>query len=161
MYRAVELTRSDCDLHRFVWRSDHNALLTDYRMTRVTFGVSAPSFAAYMAEKQNAIDHAQEFPLAAEAARKCFYVDDCLMGADDPRSNNSYRACLLVVVSHSENGTPAIRLRWKKSQRNSETLAISKPSPKSMNKPKHSASNGTYQPMSSDSLLPKHYLRLP
>ena len=86
MYRAVELTRSDRDLHRFVWRSDHNTPLTDYRMTRVTFGVSASSFAANMAVKQNAIDHAQEFPLAAEATQKCFYVDDCLTGADDPRS---------------------------------------------------------------------------
>ena len=86
MYRAVELTRSDRDLHRFVWRSDPNAPLTDYRMTRVTFGVSASSFAANMAVRQNAIDHVQEFPLAAEAAQKCFYVDDCLAGADDPRS---------------------------------------------------------------------------
>jgi hypothetical protein len=24
MYRAVELTKSDRDLHRFVWRSDHH-----------------------------------------------------------------------------------------------------------------------------------------
>jgi hypothetical protein len=86
MYRAVELTRSDRDLHRFVWRSDPNAPLTDYRMTRVTFGVSASSFAANMAVKQNAIDYAQEFPSAAEIAKKCFYVDDCLTGADDLKS---------------------------------------------------------------------------
>ena len=39
-----------------------------------------------MAVKQNAIDHAQEFPFAAEIARKCFYVDDCLTGADEPKS---------------------------------------------------------------------------
>ena len=86
MYRAVELTRSDRDLHRFVWRSDPNAPLTDYCMTRVTFGVSASSFAANMAVKQNAIDYAQEFPLAAEIAKKCFYVDDCLTGADELKS---------------------------------------------------------------------------
>jgi hypothetical protein len=77
MYRAVKLTESDRDLHRFVWRSDSNALLKDYRMTRVTFGVSASSFAANMAVKQNATEYAQEFPLAADVIRKCFYVDDC------------------------------------------------------------------------------------
>ena len=44
-------------------------------MTRVTFGVAV---------KQNAIEHAQEYPLATEVAQKCFYVDDCLTGADDP-----------------------------------------------------------------------------
>ena len=69
MYRAVKLTESDRDLHRFVWRSDSNALLKDYRMTRVTFGVSASSFAANMAVKQNATEYAQEFP---RASSRCY-----------------------------------------------------------------------------------------
>ena len=56
--------------------------LRDYRMTRVTFGVSASSFAANMAVKQNALDHAVEFPRAAKVVDKSFYVDDCLSGAD-------------------------------------------------------------------------------
>ena len=86
MYRAVELTKSDRDLHRFVWRSDPSTQLKDYRMTRLTFGVSASSFAANMAVKQNAIEHAQEFPLAADVVQKGFYVDDCLTGTDDPES---------------------------------------------------------------------------
>ena len=51
-------------------------------MTRVTFGVSASSFAANMAMKHNALDHALEFPKAAEAVKSAFYVDDCLTGAD-------------------------------------------------------------------------------
>lgn len=49
MYRAVELAVADHDLHRFVWRSSRIEPLRDYRMTRVTFGVSASSFAANMA----------------------------------------------------------------------------------------------------------------
>ena len=36
MYRAIELVESDRDLHRFVWRSDPDNPLQDYRMTRVT-----------------------------------------------------------------------------------------------------------------------------
>ena len=48
MYRAIELTDADKDLHRFVWRSNSSDPLKDYRMTRVTFGVSASSFAANM-----------------------------------------------------------------------------------------------------------------
>ena len=84
MYRAIELTLTDRDLHRFVWRANPKEVLKDYRMTRVTFGVSASSFAANMAVKQNAMDHAHEYPLAAEVVEKSFYVDDCLSGADDP-----------------------------------------------------------------------------
>ena len=86
MYRAVKLTESDKDLHTFVWRSQPNESLKDYRMTRITFGVSASSFAANMAVKQNAIDHADEFPVASEVVRKSFYVDDCLTGALDSKS---------------------------------------------------------------------------
>ena len=82
MYRAIELDPSDRDLHRFVWRNNVKDPLQDYRMTRVTFGVSASSFAANMAVKQNAIDFATEFPNAAKMVDKSLYVDDCLTGAD-------------------------------------------------------------------------------
>ena len=51
-------------------------------MTRVTFGVSASSFAANMAVKQNAVDYAMEYPLAAKCVDTSFYVDDGLTGAD-------------------------------------------------------------------------------
>ena len=84
MYRAVELIPADRDLHRFVWRNDPQDNLLDYRMTRVTFGVSASSFAANVAVKQNALqlDHAMEYPLAAKCVDTSFYVDDGLTGAD-------------------------------------------------------------------------------
>lgn len=81
MYGAVELSESDKDLHRFVWRSQPNKSLKDYKMTIVMFGVSTSSFAANMVVKQNAIDHADEFPVASEVVHKSFYVDDSLTGA--------------------------------------------------------------------------------
>ena len=84
MYRAVELSITDRDYHRFVWRSNPNEPLQDYRMTRVTFGVSASSFVANMAVRQNSIDHANRYPLAAKVVEENFYVDDCLTGAETP-----------------------------------------------------------------------------
>ena len=56
MYRAIELTPEDRDLHRFLWRQSPNQPLRDFRMTRITFGVSASSFVANMSIKQNALD---------------------------------------------------------------------------------------------------------
>ena len=82
MYRAVLLPEQQKDLHRFVWRTDDTQPLRDFRMTRLTFGVSASSFAANMAMKQNALDHASAYPLAAQAVVDSFYVDDGLTGAD-------------------------------------------------------------------------------
>ena len=79
MYRAIKLAESDRDLHRFVWRSNPDDPLRDYRMTRIMFGVSASSFVANMSVKQNALDHALEFPKAANVVETSFYVDDCSM----------------------------------------------------------------------------------
>ena len=84
MYRAILLTPSDKDLHRFVWRDSPNSELKDYRMTRVTFGVSASSFIANMCVKQNSIDFREKFPNAAREVERSFYVDDFLGGADSP-----------------------------------------------------------------------------
>ena len=82
MYRAVELTPSDRDFHRFVWRNSPDETLRDFRMTRLTFGVSASSFLANMCVKQNAIALSHLFPLASTAVESSFYVDDCLTDAD-------------------------------------------------------------------------------
>ena len=62
MYRAVLLPDYQRDLHRFVWRDSPDEPLVDYRMKRLTFGVSASSFAANMAVRQNALNHAKEYP---------------------------------------------------------------------------------------------------
>jgi hypothetical protein len=82
MYRAIQLVESDKDYHRFVWRSSQDEPLVDYRMTRVTFGVAASSFAANMAVKQNAMDFGDKYPLAAAVVDDSLYVDDCIAGAD-------------------------------------------------------------------------------
>ena len=82
MYRAILLSEADKDLHRFVRRSDPKATLLDYRMTRITFGVSSPSFVANMCIKQNALDFSMKYPYAAKVVADSFYVDDCLTGFD-------------------------------------------------------------------------------
>ena len=99
MYRAVQLTDSDKDLHRFIWRRNPDEPLQDYRMTRVTFGVSASSFAANMAVKQNALDFALEFPHAAAAVEKSFYVDDGLTEADTVQEAINLQAQLQKLFS--------------------------------------------------------------
>ena len=51
-------------------------------MTRLTFGVSASSYTANMAVRQNAMDFGIQYPLAAQKVYEAFYVDDGLTGAD-------------------------------------------------------------------------------
>ena len=100
MYRAIELTKSDRDLHRFVWRKNPKDPLLDYRMTQVTFGVSASSFAANMLVKQNALDFSMDYPLAADAVNRAFYVDDGLTGADSTEEAIELQRQLQDLFSH-------------------------------------------------------------
>ena len=79
--KCTVLIPSDRDLHRFVWRRTPEEPLQDYRMTRVTIGVSTSFFAGNMSVKQNALDFAVDYPQVAKVVGR-FYVDDGLTGAD-------------------------------------------------------------------------------
>ena len=82
MYREIELAEADRDLHRFLWRADPKDAILDYRMKRVTFGVSASPYLAIRTLQQTAADHGQEHPDASHHIYNSFYVDDFLAGAD-------------------------------------------------------------------------------
>ena len=82
MYREVGLAVKDRNLHRFVWRPTREELLQDYRMTRVTFGVSCSPYLAIRTLLQTARDHGGDHPRASHHIMKSFYVDDLLAGAD-------------------------------------------------------------------------------
>ena len=100
MYCAIELTKSDRALHRFVWRRNPKDPLLDYRMTRVTIGVSASSFAANMSVKQNTLDYAMEYPLVVDTVNRAFYVDDGLTGADSTEEAIELQRQLQDLFSH-------------------------------------------------------------
>ena len=77
MFREVSLHLEDRDLHRYVMKNENEeGLVEDWRMTRVTFGVTSSPFLATQVLRQVAIDHQQEFPEAAALITSSFYVDD-------------------------------------------------------------------------------------
>ena len=82
MYREVKLSPQDKDLHRFLWRASPNLPVQDYRMTRVTFGVSASPYLAVKTLQQTAEEHGEEYPNVTQHIKTSFYVDDFLGGAN-------------------------------------------------------------------------------
>ena len=89
MFREVGLHSKEQDLHRYLMSGGVSQGLEDWRMTRLTFGVTSSPFLASQVLRQVAKDYQEEFPLAAEIIRSTFYVDDCLTGAstlDEARS---------------------------------------------------------------------------
>ena len=89
MYREVALVPADKDLHRFLWRAKPEDPIEDYRMTRVTFGVSASPYLAVRTLQQAATDHGEGHPAAVDHILNSFYVDDLLAGADTPEEATS------------------------------------------------------------------------
>ena len=85
MYREVKLSPQDKDLHRFIWRASPSLPIQDYRMTRVTFGVSASPYLAVRTLQQTAEDHGEDYPKSTHHIKNSFYVDDFLGGADTPQ----------------------------------------------------------------------------
>ena len=82
MYREVQLSVQDRDLHRFLWRATPSEPLQDFRMVRVTFGVKTSPYLAIRTLQQTARDHAAELPNVHNHVHNSFYVDDLLAGAN-------------------------------------------------------------------------------
>ena len=102
MYRAVHLKHEDRDLHRFLWRENPNDPLTDFCMTRVTFGVRSSPYLSIRTLQQVAHDFGHLYPVAHPLLLNSFYVDDLLTGADTIEQSQSIqqqsRALLLKRV---------------------------------------------------------------
>ena len=64
MFREVGLHSSERDYHRFLLRNCQGNI-QDWRMTRLTFGVTSSPFLATQVLRQVAQDHGKEFPRVA------------------------------------------------------------------------------------------------
>ena len=100
MFREVGLAESDRDLHRFLHENSYGQI-QDWRMCRVTFGITSSPFLASQVLPQTAEDHKDQYPDAAAIVQKSFYVDDCLTEADDLDVAKQLRSDLNDLLSLS------------------------------------------------------------
>lgn len=80
MYRMVRVADDDCEYQRIVWRNEPEDEICDYKLLTVTFGTAAAPYLAVKALNQVAIDHKEQYPIAAEKVAKEFYMDDLMTG---------------------------------------------------------------------------------
>ncbi|XP_045446747.1 uncharacterized protein LOC123654934 [Melitaea cinxia] len=80
MYRQVKIARKHVDYQRIVWREETDSEIKDYRLLRVTFGISCAPYLAVKAMHQLSIDEGHYFPLAANRVRTDFYMDNLMTG---------------------------------------------------------------------------------
>ncbi|XP_030763227.1 uncharacterized protein LOC115887855 [Sitophilus oryzae] len=83
MYRMVNVTESDKDLQRIVWRSSPDEELKTYKLNTVTYGTASAPFLAIPSLHQVAYDNLKQYPEACKVILKDFYVDDLIFGTSN------------------------------------------------------------------------------
>ena len=81
MFRVIHLSSNERDYHRFLFRG-RDRQIANYRMKRLTLGVSSLPYLSTQVLNQAAEDMQEQHPLAAATAKSCFYVNDYLSGAE-------------------------------------------------------------------------------
>ena len=97
MFCEISQDKSKYDFHHFIHRGASEEL-HDYRMCRLTFGVtSSPYHLASQVLLQLADDYENECPQASKIIRSCFYVDDCLTGASTIEESQELQQKLVEI----------------------------------------------------------------
>ncbi|XP_050544329.1 uncharacterized protein LOC126907248 [Daktulosphaira vitifoliae] len=82
MYRQVKICEPHQQLQKIIWRDRPTETLKTYVLTTVTYGTAAAPYLAVRTLHQLAKDEGDNLPVAAQAIKCDFYVDDLLTGAD-------------------------------------------------------------------------------
>lgn len=99
MYRQVLLHPQDCRFHAFLFRPSPEAPLNVNLITTVIYGEAPAAFLVLRVLEQLAVDEGGPFPRAVEALRDNRYVDDFMLGADDPETLVETRVQLEALLS--------------------------------------------------------------
>ncbi|XP_059223171.1 uncharacterized protein LOC131996976 [Stomoxys calcitrans] len=99
MYRQIWLHKEHTRFQRIVFRKDPKAVLKDFELKTVTFGVNCAPFLAIRTLLQLASDVEKELPLAAKILRHMMYVDDALAGAHEVTLAIAARDQLIQALS--------------------------------------------------------------
>lgn len=82
MYRQILIDLAYRDYQRILWRDSPEKELSHYQLNTVTYGTASAPYQATRCLQELSTLNAVNYPRAAEAIRKDFYVDDLLTGAD-------------------------------------------------------------------------------
>ena len=100
MFREVALHSEDRDLHRYVVRNSQNEL-EDWRMNRVTFGVTSSPFLATAVLRLVGKDHSEDHFTATLVPTK-FYVDDFFHGSNSIEEVQAVRKDINALLAKAQ-----------------------------------------------------------
>ncbi|XP_011705898.1 PREDICTED: uncharacterized protein LOC105461108, partial [Wasmannia auropunctata] len=82
MYRQILVEDSQTPLQRIVWRDNPSEEIRTYELLTLTYGTAPASFLATKVIQQLADLEENQFPKGAVIARRDFYMDDLITGAE-------------------------------------------------------------------------------
>lgn len=82
MYRQVLVNEAQIPLQRILWRDQSTDDMKTYELVTLTYGIASASFLVTKVIQQLADLEENEFPIEASIARRDFYVDDLITGAN-------------------------------------------------------------------------------
>lgn len=83
MYSQILVTSQHRDFQRILWRFDSSDEVHEYRLNRVSFGVSSAPYLALRTIQELAQQERKDFPVAAQLLQEHIYIDDICAGALD------------------------------------------------------------------------------
>ncbi|KAK2565611.1 hypothetical protein P5673_010739 [Acropora cervicornis] len=98
MYCAVTLAPEDREYHRFLWRDKPGNPITDYRMTRVTFGIASAAFLATNSVLHVAEENKLELPLSAKTEESPITRRSVLSDSAKIFDPFGFISCVTIVV---------------------------------------------------------------
>lgn len=102
MFRQIEVAQAHQKYQKILWRYSPNAPVSVYQFNRVIYGQTASPFLAVRSMHQCAIDHSHEFPNGSRAVLECFYMDDCLTGADSIEDANNLKQEMIGLLKKGQ-----------------------------------------------------------
>lgn len=99
MYNQVGVNPKQWNLQRIFWRESPDAVLKEYVLTVVTFGLASSAHCAVRAMVQGANDYANHYPEAAKTIKNSFYMDDGIFGAENVQEASILCREVLFVLS--------------------------------------------------------------
>lgn len=99
MYRQVKVDEAHTQLQRIIWRNSRNEDIKSYDLLTLTYGTTSASYLAIRVIHELAEIEGENFPTAAQIARRDFYVDDLLTGANTIDECDTIRDELINMFS--------------------------------------------------------------
>lgn len=78
MFTQILVSKKHIDFQRMLWRFSPDEEIKDFRLKRVTFGISSSPYLANRVILQLVADEGARFPLASEVLKRDIFVDDCV-----------------------------------------------------------------------------------